>query len=154
MTLHAYTDGASRGNPGESGIGVLVRDESGAVLATIEGYIGTATNNEAEYTAMEHLLGLAERLSCSRLVVHSDSELMVRQLNGRYRVRDAGLKQYFLRVNRLREALPCGVEFRHIPREQNEEADALANRAIDTRRPVQVTWTEGRSLPGPPGRQT
>jgi ribonuclease HI len=142
MTMQAFTDGASRGNPGESGIGILVRDESGAIIATVEGYIGKATNNEAEYTALEHLLRIAPRLGCARLVIHSDSELMVRQMNGEYRVRDAGLKQRFARVTRLREELPFEVVLRHIPREQNREADALANRAIDAHSPVTEAWAE------------
>jgi ribonuclease HI len=87
MILRAFTDGASRGNPGEAGIGILVRDEKSETVLSLHGYIGVCTNNVAEYTAMETLLERASSLECARMIIHSDSELMVRQLNGRYRVK-------------------------------------------------------------------
>lgn len=134
MIYHAWTDGASRGNPGESGVGLIVRAEDGGTVLRECGYIGTATNNTAEYTALVTLLRRARRWTCTRLIVHSDSELVVRQLNGRYRVRDAGLRRYFEELRRLTDASPFPVEFRHIPREANGEADRLANEAIDSRK--------------------
>ena len=131
MTLHAFTDGASRGNPGESGIGIIVKEEDGAVLLREGGYIGKTTNNVAEYTALLALLNRMKTSRCEKLVVHSDSELMVRQVNGQYRVRDAGLQQYYRKVLRLIEGAPFAFELKHIPREQNAEADRLANAGID-----------------------
>jgi ribonuclease HI len=136
MTLRAFTDGASRGNPGESGIGILVRNEKGDTLMSLNGYIGVATNNIAEYTALITLLRRLHAVPCTHLVVHSDSELMVRQVNGRYKVRDPELKKLHDTVSRLISSLPCTVEIRHIPREQNGEADRLANEGIDSKRPV------------------
>lgn len=136
MTLFAWTDGASRGNPGESGIGVIVRDPGGATLFTISGYIGRATNNVAEYTALIALLRRMATVPCTRLEVRSDSELMVRQVNGIYKVKDATLKDYCARVQKLRAAAPFEFVLRYVPREENREADMLANRGIDAREPV------------------
>ncbi|HUI64229.1 MAG TPA: ribonuclease HI family protein [Bacteroidota bacterium] len=136
MTLHAFTDGASRGNPGDAGIGILVQDERGNAVLSMHGYIGVCTNNVAEYTALETLLVNAKELSCSQLVIHSDSELMVRQLGGRYKVRDRALKSHHAQALALMKALPFPCTIRHIPREENREADRLANRGIDERAPV------------------
>lgn len=141
MTLVANTDGASRGNPGESGIGVIVRDETGKEILRIHGHIGVATNNEAEYIALETLLRGVRKLKnppCTRLLVHSDSELMVKQVNGEYRVKDEGLRKHFSQVARLLEQSPFTVEVKHIPREQNRDADRLANIGIDTRKKLRV----------------
>lgn len=138
MILQAFTDGASRGNPGDAGIGVILKDEGGALLLSISGYIGRTTNNVAEYTALRALLREMGRFPCSRLVVHSDSELMVRQLSGTYRVKDPAMKREHAKVAAAIAGLPCTVEFRHIPREQNAEADALANAGIEGRRRVKI----------------
>ena len=134
MTILAYTDGASRGNPGESGVGIVLKDELGNVIASQYGYIGTTTNNVAEYTALVACLKLVQTTGCSQLVVHSDSELMVRQLNGEYKVKDAGLKKHFQRVQHILGASPFHFKIRHIPREKNREADELANRGIETKK--------------------
>jgi ribonuclease HI len=134
MTILAYTDGASRGNPGESGVGIVLKDEHGNMIASQYGYIGKATNNIAEYTALAVCLKLVQTTQCSRLIVHSDSELMVLQLNGQYKVKDAGLKQQFQHIQKILGAAPFEFMIRHIPREKNREADELANRAIDTKK--------------------
>ena len=134
MTLYAATDGASRGNPGESGVGVIVRDEAGREVLSIYRYLGTATNNIAEYTALILLLQEMQKIPCSRLVVQSDSELLVRQVNGKYKVKNPGLKRKFDEVQRLRAVLPCTLEVRYVPRAENTEADRLANRGIDERK--------------------
>lgn len=136
MTLHAYTDGASRGNPGDAGVGVIVKDGQGRTVLSLHGYIGRATNNVAEYTALRTLLERLPKEKCTKLVVHSDSELVVRQVNGEYRVKDAGLKKHHAEVKRLMSSLPCTVEVRYIPREQNREADRLANQGIDSLIPL------------------
>ena len=136
MTLHAFTDGAARGNPGEAGIGIIVSDEQGNTVLSLYGSIGIATNNVAEYTALVTLLERAKGLRCSRLVIHSDSELMVRQLSGTYRVRDRGLKPQHAKAVRLMQELPFECRIEHVPREGNREADRLANRGIDERAPL------------------
>jgi len=146
MTLHAFTDGASRGNPGESGIGIIVKDESSAVLFSLNGYIGTTTNNVAEYRALLTLLERMAEVSCARLVVHSDSELMVRQVNGEYKVRNRELKQYHQQVLAAISRLPFRVELKHIPREENRDADKLANLGIDARTAIAVRDPEGSPL--------
>jgi ribonuclease HI len=138
MTLFAYTDGASRGNPGESGIGVVLKDEHGTVIASQYGYIGKATNNIAEYTALATCLKLVKATECSRLVVHSDSELMVRQLNGQYKVKDASLKKIFQQIQNFLAAAPFQFIIKHVPREKNQEADELANRGIDTKKVLTI----------------
>ena len=138
MILHAFTDGASRGNPGESGIGVILKDEKGNVVFSESGFIGITTNNIAEYTALLTLLQRMNGIACSRLIVHSDSELMVRQLNGRYRVRDENLKEYYRKVMTILASAPFQYEVKHIPRSSNKDADRLANLGIDARMPMRV----------------
>ena len=134
MTILAYTDGASRGNPGESGVGIVLKDELGNLIASQYGYIGKATNNIAEYTALAACLKLVQKTKCSRLVVHSDSELMVCQLNGQYKVKDVKLKKQFQKIQNILVAAPFQFMIRHISREKNREADDLANRGIDTKK--------------------
>jgi ribonuclease HI len=136
MIFHAFTDGASRGNPGESGIGMLARTETGVPVLAEHGYIGAATNNIAEYTALITLLKRARRWKCTRLIVHSDSELMVRQINGVYRVRDEVLRGLHTQATGLLTSLPFPVELRHVARAANSEADRLANMGIDTRKRI------------------
>ena len=131
MTLLGFTDGASRGNPGESGIGVILRNDQGTTVSLIGEYIGRATNNVAEYRALLRCLALARELGCTRLIVHSDSELMVRQLQGRYRVKDAALKRHYTEVQTALKQAPFSFEIHHVDRSQNRDADTLANRAID-----------------------
>ena len=134
MTIYANTDGASRGNPGESGIGVILRDDAGTILYRGGGYIGASTNNIAEYQALIACLKKVKRMKCDRLVVHSDSELMVRQLLGKYRVKDPDLKKCYGDVVKLLNTLPCSFEIVHIERELNQDADMLANTGIDTKK--------------------
>jgi ribonuclease HI len=130
--LVAHIDGGARGNPGPAGYGVDVRDGRGALVAEIYGYLGVATNNTAEYAALLALLEYAREAGASSLAVRSDSELLVRQVRGEYRVKDAKLRVLHAAARRLIASLPrFGIE--HVPREQNREADALANRAMDLR---------------------
>jgi ribonuclease HI len=135
VTFRAYTDGASRGNPGESGIGIIVRDDDQREVLALGAYLGRATNNRAEYTALITLLERARPFQCTRLIVHSDSELMVRQIAGQYKVKDQALKTLHRRAAALVKGLPFPVDLRHVPREQNSEADRLANLAIDAKAP-------------------
>jgi len=133
MTLHAYTDGASRGNPGESGIGIIVRNEKGEQILRLGAYIGLATNNLAEYAALLTLLKKVKNINCQRLIVHSDSELMVRQLNGEYRIKNKEIGKYYREIQEILHTSNFAFEIRHVPRETNHEADQLANEGIESR---------------------
>jgi ribonuclease HI len=134
MTILAYTDGASRGNPGESGVGIVLKDELGNLIESHFGYIGQATNNIAEYSALAVCLKLVKKIECDHLVVHSDSELMVRQLNGQYKVKDKGLKKHFLNIQKMLTESKFHFTIKHVPREENSEADKLANRGINLKK--------------------
>ena len=133
MTVLAFTDGASRGNPGQSGIGIILKDEEGNILASHFAFIGTTTNNVAEYKALVYCLKMAQETKCTHLVVHSDSELMVRQLQGSYKVKDKGLREHFDEARRMLSSASFSFEIRHVAREQNRQADELANRGINLR---------------------
>ena len=138
MTLYAYTDGASRGNPGESGIGIILKNDSGSIVYAAGGYIGRATNNIAEYQALIACLTKAMETDCRKLIVYSDSELMVRQLHGRYRVKDKILQQHFRKVKELLKDASFEFSIVHIARELNAAADELANAGIEAKQPLQV----------------
>ena len=131
--LTAYTDGAARGNPGPAGAGVQILDAGGSCVAEVVRYLGEATNNVAEYSALILALERAIELGASELEVRSDSELMVRQMTGRYRVKNEGLKPLFERARTLAGKLER-VAYVHVRREANREADRLANQAIDQAR--------------------
>ena len=128
-----FVDGGARGNPGPAGIGARLLTAQGEVAEELADFIGTATNNAAEYQAMIAGLEMALDHGARRLTVYADSELVVRQLNGSYRVKDAALRVLHDQALRLLHELP-DVEVLHIRREQNAEADALVNRAIDEAR--------------------
>ena len=135
MKLIACTDGASRGNPGHAAIGIVIKNELGEVVATHKRYLGTTTNNIAEYTALLECIELVrdtETIHCTELVIQTDSELMARQLNGQYKVKDPGLKVMFQKVKTALGLAAFKFSIGHIPRSQNKEADALANEAIDS----------------------
>jgi len=138
MKVRAYTDGASRGNPGESGIGLILRDENGTVLYSGSGYIGTATNNVAEYEALLACLSKARQLGCSDLVIHSDSQLMVRQILGQYRVKDKNLQRYYQEAMKIIQSAPFRFTINHVERENNRDADLLANAGIDSKQPLSM----------------
>lgn len=128
--LTLRTDGASRGNPGPAGIGVVIEvDGTGQRLERFA-YIGETTNNVAEYRALLLALAEAEKLSPPAVTVRSDSELLVRQLNGEYRVKSPLLKPLFLDAVRRLRRFPS-ARILHVGREENVQADLLANRAID-----------------------
>ena len=136
MKLIAFTDGASRGNPGEAAIGIVIKSEDNVTIKTHKQYLGKATNNTAEYTALLRCVEIiknSETLHCSELVVHTDSELMARQMNGEYKVKDAGLKVLFQKVKIALATAQFKFSIRHIPRSLNKEAVALANEAIDSK---------------------
>lgn len=126
----AYTDGASRGNPGNAGIGILLVDEQDNVIKEISEYIGQTTNNIAEYTALVTALKEALELNYDEIEVISDSELMVKQINGEYKVKNAGLKPLYKEACELLKGFKR-FTVRHVRREYNKEADELANIGID-----------------------
>jgi probable phosphoglycerate mutase len=128
--VRAFIDGGSRGNPGPAGFGVHVQDGDGVIIAELYGFLGRATNNVAEYAALIKALEWAREHSCRSLRLFSDSELLVRQFRGEYKVRNAGLLPLYARAKVLARGIPS-LEVAHVPRERNTEADALANRAMD-----------------------
>jgi ribonuclease HI len=130
--LVLYTDGASRGNPGPSGAGALITDKAGTIVAEEAVYLGEVTNNQAEYQALLIGLKAVVELAPSRLTVRMDSELIVKQLNGEYRVRNRNLLPLYGRAREFIRRL-ADVRVVHVPREQNVQADRLANQAIDNR---------------------
>jgi ribonuclease HI len=125
-----WTDGAARGNPGPAGIGAILKSASGEVLYTGSEFLGHTTNNVAEYKAV--LLGLNGALShgVERIEVRADSELLIKQLKGEYRVKSPGLRPLFDEARRLISRFKS-VKLTHIRRELNGEADRLANQGID-----------------------
>lgn len=132
--ISIFTDGGSRGNPGEAGIGVFAR-EGDKVLFELSEYLGVQTNNVAEYTAVIRALEtVVERgFTGSRVHFFLDSKLVVEQVQGNWKVKEAHLQQLVDRVRVL--AAQCAhITYTHIPREKNKEADRLANEAMDRRR--------------------
>jgi len=132
-----YTDGGSRGNPGKAAIGVVFCNEKGQMIKEYSDYLGdNLTNNDAEYNAV--ILGLKkfkaifgkELAKNSEVEIRSDSELMVKQLNGEYRLTDPKIQQFFIEIWNLKFDFKS-VKFRNIPREKNSEADRLVNEVLD-----------------------
>jgi len=128
--LTVACDGAARGNPGPAGIGAVVADGDGRVLAEIAEGIGVATNNVAEYKAAIAGLGRAAELGGRRILVRSDSRLLVEQLKGRWRVKNATLIVLHTEARKLAKTFDS-VSYEHVPRELNKHADRLANRGVD-----------------------
>ena len=128
--LVVHSDGAARGNPGPAGVGVVVSDEHGHPLSCIARYLGTTTNNQAEYAALILALETAAAYRPQQLDVLLDSELIVRQLQGLYRVRSPELRPLYERSKALLQRFPS-YTIQHVPRAANRHADLLANKAID-----------------------
>ncbi|HUU08837.1 MAG TPA: ribonuclease HI family protein [Dehalococcoidales bacterium] len=124
-----FTDGASRGNPGPAAIGAVIQDEAGKPIASLSQRIGTTTNNEAEYRAIIAGLQKAVSLGAREVELKSDSELVVRQINGSYRVKAPALKPLYQQVKKL-QGFVERLTITHISRRQNTKADRLANKAL------------------------
>ncbi len=125
-----FADGGARGNPGPAGSGAVLYDESGKEIATVKKFLGKTTNNVAEYTAVIIGLEHAKKLGAKRVNAYLDSQLVVRQMTGEYRVRQPHLQTLYLKI----QGLCMGFEhvaFHHVPREKNERADELSNEAMD-----------------------
>lgn len=131
MVVSGRIDGGARGNPGPAGIGVVL-EEDGRAREEYYAYLGTKTNNVAEYAALLLLLARSVERKATELVVRSDSELLVKQMLGVYRVKNPVLQTLHTAARRQMARI-SKVTFRHVPREENREADLLANRAMDER---------------------
>ena len=128
--LIAYIDGGARGNPGPAGYGVRIEDAAGQVLAELHGGLGIATNNVAEYNGLLAALRYAAERGERDVHIRADSELLVKQMRGEYRVKHAGLKPLFLEACSLVRRIGQ-VSFTHVPRAENKEADRLSNLGMD-----------------------
>jgi ribonuclease HI len=128
--IKLYTDGGARGNPGPAGIGGVIKNEKGGIIKEFSRFLGVATNNQAEYQAL--ILGLEKtaEFSAKEINCYLDSELVVKQLNREYRVKDKDLAPLFVKVWNLSLKFKK-IKFHHIFREDNKEADGLVNQAID-----------------------
>lgn len=147
-----FTDGASRGNPGESAIGILICDEKGKKIKTHSEHLGTATNNQAEYKALLKSLEILKKLknknNLSALEFYSDSELMVNQINFDFRVKEPELALLNNKFHVLAKKLEIPYKISYIERSLNKEADKLANEALDKRKKTKHKDSETGSLFG------
>ena len=133
--ITAYIDGGSRGNPGPAGYGVQIVEDDGSVVAELHEFVGQTTNNVAEYRGLLAALGWAVDRGLGALHVRSDSELLVKQLRGEYRVKNPGLQPLYQDARQLVQRIGH-VTFEHVRRELNKEADRLANLAMDEALPA------------------
>ena len=146
----AYIDGGARGNPGPAGYGVSIEMADGRVIEQLTGAIGVATNNSAEYRGLIAALEYLVNNQHATAIIRSDSQLLTRQMRGEYHVRHPALRPLHARASELASRL-THIEYEHIPREQNQRADALANVAMD-RDPELATPPQSEALPpGTPG---
>jgi ribonuclease HI len=129
-TYRANIDGGSRGNPGPAAYGVVIGDARGEIVARLKKYIGRATNNVAEYYGLIAAMDYAQSHGVRALRVESDSELLVKQMRGLYKVKSADLQPLFERAKKMSQTFES-FRIDHVYREQNREADALANEALD-----------------------
>lgn len=135
MYLRIHTDGGSRGNPGPAAAGIVISDQQGNTLFARGYFLGNATNNVAEYEGVLHALAEAARLGGTELEICCDSELVVRQINGEFRVKNAKLRPLYQQIMRQLEQFEV-TSVQHIYREDNVDADALVNAALDTKADV------------------
>ncbi|HEX9457083.1 MAG TPA: ribonuclease HI family protein [Candidatus Acidoferrum sp.] len=141
----ANIDGGSRGNPGPASYGVVIRDGRGEIVAKLKKYIGRMTNNVAEYYGLIAAMDYAQSHGIRALRVESDSELLVKQMRGQYKVKSEDLRPLFERAQKMSKAFDS-FTIEHVFREQNREADALANEALDE--------TEGKAAGAAPAKKT
>jgi ribonuclease HI len=137
MIIDIFTDGGARGNPGPAGFGVVIKNSENKTLYQNSSFLGIKTNNEAEYAglidALNWIKNNYENFGVTQANIFSDSQLMVRQLQGLYKVKSSNLKPLFAQSQKILENIPISFTFGNIPREQNTHADRLANQAMDTR---------------------
>lgn len=133
-SIHIFTDGGARGNPGPAAIGVVVKDVTGKILAQFGKTLGVTTNNVAEYQAViEGLTWMKARGKATDIVFFLDSKLVASQLSGTYKVKSAHLRDLVMRIRILEQEIGTNVSYRAIPREKNQEADRMVNLALDSK---------------------
>ena len=130
MKVRLYTDGGARGNPGPAGYGVRIEDEHGGLINEFSGFLGTSTNNVAEYNGLLAALRYAQQHGHRAVRIKSDSELLVKQMRGEYKVKNAGLLPLYQQARTLAHGLDR-IDYEHVRREHNKHADRLANLAMD-----------------------
>jgi len=130
MSIVAYIDGGARGNPGPAGYGVRIEDDAGTLIDEFHGFLGSATNNIAEYNGLLAALRYAQQHGHRTIRIKSDSELLVKQMKGEYRVKNAGLQPLYQEARSMADGLER-IVYEHVRREQNKDADRLANLAMD-----------------------
>jgi len=150
-TLTIYTDGAARQNPGPAAWAYVIQGHGGKVLEENKGTLGRATNNVAEYTALLKALERAAQLRAGQVEIRSDSELMVKQMRGEYRVKHPELQELHLEAKQLRSRFD-DVTFTYVPRAQNSHADRLCNEALDGDQPA-APAAKRKKAPVPPERK-
>jgi ribonuclease HI len=130
MKCYLYTDGGARGNPGPAGIGVVIKDANKKIIKKLGSYIGVATNNDAEYQGL--ILGLEECLEekATKVDCFLDSQLIVKQLNGEYKVKNERMRNYWVKVKTLESSFE-EITYTHVKRDKNKEADYLVNKVLD-----------------------
>lgn len=128
--LIIYSDGGSRGNPGPAAIGFVLQDKNGKTVYEGCHFLGLSTNNVAEYQALTAALKKAKELSAKKVSCFLDSELVVRQLNGQYKIKDEKMRQSFLKLSSLIKEFEK-ISFTAVPRDRNKRADELVNRSLD-----------------------
>jgi ribonuclease HI len=147
--FRANIDGGSRGNPGPAAYGVVVRDGGGELVAKLKKYIGRMSNNVAEYYGLIAALDYAQSHKIKALHIESDSELLVKQMRGQYKVKSADLQPLFERARKMSQGFDS-FRIDHVYREQNREADALANEALDAAEGVAPAVKKGEAAPAKP----
>lgn len=132
MKLTIFTDGGARGNPGPAAIGVVIKDDSGKIIESFGKFLGDATNNFAEYTALVEGLKKAKDLGATEADCVLDSELVVKQMNREYKVKEPTLQKLFIQAYNAAGVFKK-TSFKHVPREKNKEADRWVNKILDER---------------------
>lgn len=148
MSLVIYVDGGSRGNPGPAAAGVQILRHDGVPLHEAGYFLGRQTNNAAEYLGLIRALEIAQRMPAAPLAIHSDSELLVRQITGEYRVKNEQLAALYQRVQKLL-LKRSSWKIQHVPRERNRRADELANLSMDRGADVVIVELPGAADPAP-----
>lgn len=141
ITLKIYTDGGSRGNPGDAALGVYIENQTGDNIKKIGKTLGVATNNVAEYSAIREALGWVKKNLNSmpnliKIDMFMDSQLAASQLNGIYKIKNAKLREILFEIKKYENEITLPITYTHIPREQNKNADAMVNLALDNNKDV------------------
>ncbi|MCL5292367.1 MAG: ribonuclease HI family protein [Actinobacteria bacterium] len=145
--VRVFSDGAARGNPGPAGAGAVIEDEGGRVIAEISEFLGEKTNNAAEYIALILALEKASTLGECKVEVRLDSQLLVEQIRGHFKVKSAVLKPFFVKAKELLATFAC-ADVAHVYREENARADELANQAIDAHLAGKKSEATSLDIPG------